>query len=585
MDFDLSQLQKSGFEFLDLEGACKAEIEILHNMLFNSQGTPQAQKLFHMKQNPNGDGNFLADSTPISEDSDLQGETTDEVADTDPSVDSHIDDVGVEITEEPQNSIENGPVVTLPPHHQVIPLEPAEEAQVQNEISSTIMNQPQHHNIRSYYPSHQHVQVHGNPQVGPGGPGPAHMVNQGPQIPVSMYHQIQMTHGAYSMIHNGPPHGHSHPQHGAQTLYFVPQEPLSPEAVHLANAGQSHHKNHHDPHHISSHSPNTSGPGGPNAQNYPRKNRRGDMRRHDDGLMKNPAAFPTTFYAPYGGMHYYSPQQQMAQNVTGPPIIMTHNGPHPANIYGSPYQHQPTGPHMYAQAPTGNEMEQHTGSMGAPGGHSHEIPSFAQQHQPVYHMSSQQHTSRNFVSSRINIPPPEQQMAEQQQQQQQQAELPTETAAATAVASSSSSSSAVESAVSQVSESGFQATCPNPNGNDGYLGGGVEGSQEEELGKEEVNRTATSPPPSQSCQSNEDSSSSSSLIVNGEVSPVSSSVGNSATTTTTATTPAASSSSSSSSAGDCRSKDKGSSSGGSKNIKLEKKREPRQWRSGEREIR
>lgn len=93
------------------------------------------------------------------------------------------------------------------------------------------------------------------------------------------------------------------------------------------------------------------------------------------------------------GMPAYPNHQQLAQNVTGSPIIMQA----PGNLY--PY-HQPHHPTMYSQNTTG-EMEHHQSNVGIPQQMSHipgEIPPFAQQPQhhhvpPMYHQQSPTHST------------------------------------------------------------------------------------------------------------------------------------------------------------------------------------------------
>ncbi|CAL8096853.1 unnamed protein product [Orchesella dallaii] len=352
--------------FFNLEGVSQAEKDILQDIIHNSQWYSDTLFCFMRRSPSPGDPSVESIDRCLTETGiDVEGDGIPEVSGDPDNVLGHIPD------DNPH--IQNGPVVEIPQSH----MTPIDDG-----LSNVITQGVPPTSIRPFYPSQPHLAVS---TTGPGQTIPPTSV----QIPVSgtqmvMYPQqmqqlMQTGHAGYPMPVGYPPLHYGYPQHGGQphVTYVSPSgEPISPESVHMGPPPS--HKGHHDGHHGMPHT-STSGPGGSGGYAKPRNHRRENVKQQ----QQQPYYYQSYGYATQ--MPYHS-HQQLAQNVTGSPIIMQA----PGNIY--PYHQQPH-PSMYSQnTAVGSDMEHHQSNIGMPQSLAHiggEMTQYAQHHHVphMYHHS------------------------------------------------------------------------------------------------------------------------------------------------------------------------------------------------------
>ena len=115
------QLLCSGFQFLNLDDACEAEVEILTRMLFKQQDATQLSNLFHLKTLPDGESHY---GKCFIDDGHHPGRTAgeglchglaEEQEQQSPIVE-HLQDTVV-VGADASIPIANGPIVPISPHH------------------------------------------------------------------------------------------------------------------------------------------------------------------------------------------------------------------------------------------------------------------------------------------------------------------------------------------------------------------------------------------------------------------------------------------------------------------------------------
>ncbi|CAG7716892.1 unnamed protein product [Allacma fusca] len=316
---DLSQLLSSGFQFLNLDDACEAEVDILTDMLFKHQDVTQLSKLFHLKSYPDDDIAYDRYQGLEHFQLALPVEHGEEVSSSDANNDRHMQGLQEPaVISSPTIPIANGPLMPLSPQHRHISSmeDNPGECPSPGEINPPMMpSLPPP--LRSYY-SQQHVPVvHGSPQAQVGSPG----IGQHGQVGVM--HQQQLI-----MMQPQPQAGQ--PYVGLQPLHYVPS--------------QRHH----------GHPTHGYVQGGPSKYSSgPRKNHSRSIdrnRRNDPEIINSyPAYYPGIAYQ---NVAYYN--QHLAQTVTGSPIIMSanHHSKAPVTMY-NPYapSHQYSSPPPNLQIP------------------------------------------------------------------------------------------------------------------------------------------------------------------------------------------------------------------------------------------